>query len=199
MNALVILGHPHKGSFNHAIANKCVVTLKDMGFNTIFHDLYCEKFNPVIDYSEICDKANIMKDIEQYCDEIMHTDILIFIHPNWWGQPPAILKGWIDRVLRAGLTYKFQEGDNGEGVPIGLLQCKTAFVFNTSNTKKEREQEVFGDPLQRIWEDCILKFCGVHTVYRNMFETIVTSSDEERSNWLDEVRDTLRNHIKPCI
>lgn len=55
------------------------------------------------------------------------------------GQPPAILKGWVDRVIRAGVAYEFAEGDSGEGVPIGLLKAKSALVFNTSNTLEERE------------------------------------------------------------
>ena len=54
-------------------------------------------------------------------------------------QPPAILKGWIDRVMRPGVAYEFLEGDSGEGVPNGLLKAKTALVFNTSNTPEDRE------------------------------------------------------------
>jgi len=53
------------------------------------------------------------------------------VHPNWWGQPPAILKGWIDRILRPGVAYQFLEGDAGEGVPVGLLKAETALIFNT--------------------------------------------------------------------
>ncbi len=57
---------------------------------------------------------------EKYADELMASDLLIFVHPNWWGQPPAILKGWIDRVFRPGLTYRFEEGDSGKGIPVGI-------------------------------------------------------------------------------
>jgi len=62
------------------------------------------------------------------------------------GQPPAVLKGWVDRVFRAGVAYKFLEGDKGDGVPVGLLKIRTAIVFNTSNTPPVREKKVFGDP-----------------------------------------------------
>jgi NAD(P)H dehydrogenase (quinone) len=54
--------------------------------------------------------------IELHCREIADVDGII-VHPNWWGQPPAILKGWVDRVLRPGVAYRFLEGDAGEGVP----------------------------------------------------------------------------------
>ena len=92
---------------------------------------------------------------------MQHADGLVIVHPNWWGQPPAMMKGWIDRVIRPGVAYKFEEGDGGEGVPVGLLRAQTAIIFNTSNTPPARELEVFGDPLDNLWKRCILDFCGV--------------------------------------
>jgi putative NADPH-quinone reductase len=101
--------------------------------------------------------------------------------------PPAILKGWIDRVLRPGVAYRFAETDSGEGIPAGLLKAKAALVFNTSNTPRQREIEVFGDPLERLWKDCIFAFCGVPVVHRRMFGVMVTSTDARRKAWLEEV------------
>jgi NAD(P)H dehydrogenase (quinone) len=45
--------------------------------------------------------------------------------------PPAILKGWVDRVMRPGLAYEFLEGDSGDGVLHGRLRDRRAIVFNT--------------------------------------------------------------------
>jgi putative NADPH-quinone reductase len=111
------------------------------------------------------------------------------VHPNWWGQPPAILKGWIDRVVRPGVAYRFDEGDSGEGVPIGLLKAQAALVLNTANTPAEREQSVFGDPLEALWKRCIFDLCGVPRVERRMFGVIVTSTLEQRQQWLREAAD----------
>jgi len=93
--------------------------------------------------------------------------------------------------MRPGLTYEFIEGDTGEGVPVGLLKADKAIVFNTSNTETERERTVFGDPLERIWKDCIFDLCGVKETRRRMFETIVTSTQEERRKWLVEARELV--------
>ena len=98
------------------------------------------------------------------------------------------MAGWVDRVFRVDVAYRFLEGDSGEGVSEGLLKCKNALVLNTANTAAAREQAVFGDPLQRIWCDCILKFCGIGNVHRRMFETMVTSTREQRQAWLEETR-----------
>jgi NAD(P)H dehydrogenase (quinone) len=195
MKISVILAHPNRESFNHAIAAAAVETLTQNGHKVYFHDLYREKFNPVLPSEEIPKDASLQPDIEKYCKEISQSQGIIIVHPNWWGQPPAILKGWVDRVLRPGVAYEFLEGDKGEGVPIGLLKAKSAIVFNTSNTETEREKKVFGDPLETLWKNCIFGLCGVPVFYRRTFNVIVTSSAQQRKNWLDEVRRTVDEYF----
>lgn len=191
MKALVILAHPDSRSFNHAIAGAAVTALQDLGHQVVFHDLEKEGFDPVLPAREIPEEGKLDAAIRKHCDDLASADGIVVIHPNWWGMPPAILKGWIDRVVRPGVAYRFLEGDDGEGVPVGLLKAKTAVVFNTSNTPREREQNVFGDPLETLWKACIFDLCGVKTFHRRMFGVMVTSTPEQRGRWLDEVRDTV--------
>jgi putative NADPH-quinone reductase len=65
-------------------------------------------------------------------------------------------------------------------------------VFNTSNTPAEREQGVFGDPLETLWRNCVFGLCGVSEVHRRMFGVVVTSALEERAAWLEEARAIVR-------
>lgn len=195
MPILVILAHPDPGSFNHAIAARAVSALESCGREVIFHDLYTEGFDPLLSAQEIPTGANLPPDIARHCAEVAEADGIIIIHPNWWGMPPALLKGWIDRVVRPEVAYRFVEGDSGEGVPQGLLKTNKAIVFNTSNTFKEREERDFGDPLERIWKDCIFGLCGVPDVYRRMFRVVVTSTPEQRAAWLDEVEEKVREYF----
>lgn len=187
MKILVILAHPNSESFNHAIAQTAINTLSNKNHEIVFHDLYAEKFNPILPLSEFLPGNKLSKNIKKHCEDITSSNGIIIIHPNWWGQPPAILKGWIDRVLRPKIAYKFQEGDKGEGIPAGLLNMKNAIVFNTSNTPEERELNHFGDPLETIWGNCILDLIGIENFYRKTFSVIITSSLEERKKWLNEV------------
>ena len=191
MNVSVILGHPDPRSFNHAIAAAVVETLRQNGHDVRFHDLYQERFDALLPAGEIPSGALLPLEIERHCTEIAEADAIVIVHPNWWGQPPAILKGWIDRVIRPGVAYEFLEGDAGEGVPHGLLRARTAIVFNTSNTQPEREEQVFGDPLETIWKNCVFGLCGVNVFYRRMFSVVVTSTGEERKQWLEEVRSAM--------
>jgi putative NADPH-quinone reductase len=191
MNILIILGHPDKNSFNHAIARTVVSTLERNAHSVFFHDLYAEKFDPLLPASEVPEKALLSPAIQQHCTEAALADGIVIVHPNWWGQPPAIVKGWIDRVLRPGVAYQFLEGDQGHGVPVGLLRAKTAIIFNTSNTNKKRELDVFNDPLETLWKKCIFDLCGVTGFYRKMFSTVVDSTQEQRAEWLDEVEQVV--------
>ena len=191
MKISLILAHPDKGSFNHSMANAARDRLVENGHEVVFHDLYDEKFDPILPAGEIVTDADLPPEIDAHCREIAGADGIVIVHPNWWGQPPAILKGWVDRVIRPNVAYKFLEGDSGEGVPVGLLRAKTAVVFNTSNTPRDREISVFGDPLEALWKDCIFDLCGVKQFKRKMFGMIVTSSLEQRKQWLSEVESII--------
>jgi len=191
MEISVILAHPDRGSFNHAIAQTVCRTLERAGHTVCFHDLCAESFNPLLSAAELDSKAQLPPDLAGYCDELRRADGLVVVHPNWWGQPPAVMKGWIDRVFRPGVAYKFMEGDSGEGVPIGLLRVKTAIVFNTSNTPPEREMREFGDPLDRLWKKCILEFCGVQRILSQTFSVVTTSTPEQRAAWLGRVEEIV--------
>ncbi len=188
MKISIILAHPNPGSFNHAIAETAVLCLHTNGHEVIVHDLCAENFDPVMTGEEVQGAPPSDPVIKAHCDEIAKADGIIIVHPNWWGQPPAILKGWIDRVLRENIAYRFEEGDDGEGVPVGLLKAETAIVFNTSNTPEDREQAVFGDPLENLWKTCIFDFCGIKHFQRKVFSVIITSTPEQRADWLQEVQ-----------
>ncbi len=195
MTISVILAHPDKGSFNHAIACAAAERLHDLGHRVLFHDLYGEGFDPLLPAGEIPDGALLPPGIRDQCEEIAEADGIVIVHPNWWGQPPAVLKGWVDRVIRPDIAYKFLEGDNGEGIPAGLLKAKAALVFNTSNTPVQREAEAFGDPLETLWKNCIFDLCGVKIFHREMFNVVIASTAEQRRQWLSVVREVVRQYL----
>ena len=193
MEILIILGHPDPNSFNHAMAATVHQTLKADGHQVIFHDLSAEGFDPLLPAREIPETGDLPPDIQTHCEELRTADGIVIVHPNWWGQPPAILKGWIDRVFRPGMAYRFEEDDSGEGVPVGLLKARAALVLNTSNTPEARETEIFGDPLDALWKRCIFDLCGVPDVHRRMFNVMVTSTPKQRKAWLKKVEELCRS------
>ncbi len=199
MQISIILAHPDPSSFNAAIAHTAQETLAGDGHMVDFHDLYADQFDPLLPSSEIPKEVELSAELRRQCDEIATADGIIIVHPNWWGQPPAILKGWVDRVMRPGIAYEFLDSDGGEGIPRGLLRAQAALVFNTSNTASDRETAVFGDPLERIWKDCIFGLCGVSRFSRQTFNIIVVSTPEQRATWLTSVKETVQRHFPPSL
>ena len=186
MNTLVVLAHPSPGSFNRAIADAAAETARSLGHQVFFRDLCAENFDPLLPAAEISRNAVLPPAIETHCRELLQANFIVVVHPNWWGMPPAILTGWVDRVMRAGIAYRFLENDSGEGIPVGLLPARAALVFNTSDTPPDRELSAFGDPLEHVWKRCVFGLCGVRHFRRRTFSTVVDSTPERRREWLAE-------------
>lgn len=193
MKILIILGHPDRRSLNHAIAHAIRDDLRYRGHDVKFHDLCAEGFPALLPAEEIPESGKIEKVVETHCQELSSADGIVIVHPNWWGQPPAIVKGWVDRVFRPGVAYRFEAGDGGEGIPVGLLKASAAVVINTSNTPADREQTAFGDPLDALWRRCIFDLCGVSNFHRRMYSVVVTSKIEQRLGWIDESKMLCRS------
>jgi NAD(P)H dehydrogenase (quinone) len=190
MKIYAVIGHQKQGSFCHAIAATAIVELKAAGHEVVYHDLYAEKFDPILPADEVPRDAKLDPVVEQHCRELSEADGYLIVHPNWWSMPPAILKGWLDRVWRQGVVYRF--GPTGVEK---LLAGKRAVVFTTSNTPREDELRLYGDPLENLWKTCVFDLCGVENFLRRNFESIIMSTPDQRCGWLGEVRTIIRERF----
>jgi NAD(P)H dehydrogenase (quinone) len=190
MNVFLLLGHQKQGSFCHAIAAAAAEELRAAGHEVVYHDLYAEQFDPILPDDEIPRNASLDPVVEQHCREVVAADGYLIVHPNWWAMPPAILKGWLDRVWRQGVIYRF--GPNGVE---SLVAGRRAVVFTTSNTPRDDELRLFGDPLENLWKACVFSFVGIEDFFRRNFESIIMSTPEQRGAWLAEVRQIVRQRF----
>lgn len=193
MIALVVVSHPSTDSFNHALADAVRRTWASLGCDVAFHDLYREGFQPLLTAEEHRGAASVDPVVQAHIARLREADLLAVIHPNTWGAPPAMMKGWIDRVFAEEAAFAFPKGTDQGDAPIGLLKLRAALVLNTGNTVAERELNHFGDPLDRIWRRCILNFCGVDEVSRALFGVVATSSPDERAAWLRQAETMARD------
>ncbi|MCW7538671.1 NAD(P)H-dependent oxidoreductase [Aquabacterium sp. A7-Y] len=194
-HALVIVAHPSPHSLSHAMSREAVALLAEQGYEVLWHDLHAEGFDPVQPTGEAGNRDSSDELVEAHCRDLAVADLVLVFHPNWWGQPPAILKGWIDRCFRPGLAYDYPPGVCPEGEPVGLLRARVALVFNTSNTPWAREVAVFGNPLEGLWKHCVFGLCGVPGFERRVFGPVSSSTPELRASWLAEVRATVERHL----
>lgn len=193
MNVLVVLAHQKsEGSFCHALAEQTVNVLTVAGHQVTLRDLYAENFDPILTQAELELKPEevsgaVRADIEQ----VLATDLFVVIHPNWWGMPPAILKGWIDRVIRQGFCYAF----TADGV-VRKLEGRRGIVFTTGNTPPEIEINVNGDPLENLWKNIVFKTVGVDDFTRINFASVIMSTPEQRAEWLKQAKTLVLEKTK---
>ena len=195
MNASVIVAHPYPRSFNHSIYGRIISNLGDLGIRVFAHDLYEENFHPVLTRTELGTDRSEDPMVNQYAAELLDSTLLFFVHPNWWGQPPAILKGYVDRVIRPPYAYDFPDDNTGGGLPVQKLGGRYGVVYNTANTAEDREKDYFGDPLENIWSRCVFGFCGIEKTHRRMFRIVADSTEDQRRIWLTEVDSDVRRIV----
>ena len=181
MKYLIILAHPDKSSFNSSIARALLEHVNKSGDEVIFHDLYEENFNPILSLEEINRKFSFDEVIQRYSIELSEADHLIFIHPDWWGQMPAILKGWIDRVFRQGTAFEYDGPDFTEKEKTALLTGKTATVIITT----DRDPELIA--IEQIWKKDILAYCGIDDAGVLIYYSARTAGIQERNDFLKRI------------
>lgn len=193
LTAMVVVSHPDPTSLNHALATAVRDALEQQGLQTELFDLHADGFDPVITKEEARGRASNDRQVIRHIGALREAAIVAVVHPNCWGAPPAMMKGWVDRVFAPGAAYAFEKGQDDGEAPVGLLKTEAAIVLNTSNTSAERETERFGDPLDRIWRECLLGYCGVQRIERRVFRVVATSNARDRERWLVEARSLARD------
>lgn len=121
---LIVLGHPRDGSFNHQVANTYADVVRAHWQEAEVRDLYALGFDPLLRPGAAQDPA-----LEREIELVRACDTLVFVYPIWFGTPPAIIKGYVERVLGAG----FQPAQLKSGVR-GQLAGKRFLTVSTSAT-----------------------------------------------------------------
>lgn len=197
--SLIVLAHPRPGSFTHALAEAAERALRVAGHDVVTHDLHREGFDPLHPVEGLDTtrpegaaalEAGADEQVVQHRVELSEAHTLVVAHPNWWGKPPAIMAGWMDRVLVPGVVYRL---DDAAGEPTALLGLRRLVVLNTGDTDPAREAEVFGDPLDAIWRRCVGAYLGQAEVRRLLAGPMAGSTPDQRTQWLDQAARLARD------
>jgi NAD(P)H dehydrogenase (quinone) len=162
MTTLIIYAHPNIEGHCSAILNQVEKKLKTRKEKYETLDLYKMKFDPILHEDELYSSGNkkLRQDIDKIQKKILSSDKLIFIYPIWWNSPPAILRGFADRVFSAGFGFRYEKTALGTK-PIGLLKGKRAVAFHTSASPSFFFKIFAGSRGSKILIKDTLKFCGI--------------------------------------
>lgn len=107
MSHLVVLGHPSPESFNATLAEAYMAAVRSNGQQAVLRDLYALEFDPLLTESErtASDLTVVPEDARHELDLAKQADVILFVYPLWFGAPPAIVKGYLDRVFGAASRY----------------------------------------------------------------------------------------------
>lgn len=148
MHCLIVWAHPDPDSYSAALLDTVTRTLTSRGHTLTCLDLYAMGFDPVLSPAEKATylpqtSANIAK-LQPHVDALRKADALIVVYPTWMYGPPAILKGWLDRVMLPGVAFGL---GGGKFRPIvGKLHHIRAFVGITTSGAPWWWLRVIGDP-----------------------------------------------------
>lgn len=130
MKHLIIVAHPAENSLTMGLTRAYAAELEKLGHSQRTVDLYRMGFNPILAAHELVPASAdhpASADIVQAQEDIRAADALTFIYPLWWLSMPAIMKGYIDRVLARGFAY-----ESHDGVVKGLIPGKKAILITIS-------------------------------------------------------------------
>ncbi|WP_112323463.1 NAD(P)H-dependent oxidoreductase [Oceanibium sediminis] len=136
MRALVVYAHPNPESFTAAVRDLVLRRLEEAGAEVTLLDLYAEGFAPVLSAAEWAGYAEGAPDdpaLQRHIAALKACDTLIFIYPTWWYGVPAILKGWLDRVLLPGVAFQLPERG---AIEPGLRHIERFGVFTTCGASR---------------------------------------------------------------
>lgn len=113
MRVLIVYCHPNPESFTAAVRDVVRENAKGAGAEVHVLDLYADGFDPVLSRDELDAYERAPENaqpVQEHVDAIRWCDTLVFVYPTWWYAHPAMLKGWLDRVLLPGVAFDMPDG-----------------------------------------------------------------------------------------
>jgi 1,4-dihydroxy-2-naphthoate octaprenyltransferase len=184
MNVLIINGHPRKDSLSEALVNAYAEGALAAGVNLTQLHLYALPFDQNVTHFSPTHQP-LEAPLLQAQELITWAHHVVFVYPTWWGTMPALLKGFLDRVLTAGFAFEDIEGGTGYAP---LLRGKSAQLITTMDTPLWVYTWIYRAPGHNAMRRAILQFCGFHMARTLSFGPVKSSDQVQRQQWLGQVK-----------
>lgn len=194
MKTLIVFNHPHEGSFCSAILEAVQHGLKESGQPSGLINLDKDGFDPVMRAKDLKAFALAGKDVPDALDDVdplvmkyktklEQTEHLVLIFPIWWMNMPAMMKGFIDKVIFSAVAYEMKGGLLKSRLPI-----KKVTVISTMNTPAEIYREHFNNSIEGNLIKGTFRQIGIDEVEWISLSMVKQAPQEERELWLENLR-----------
>jgi NAD(P)H dehydrogenase (quinone) len=189
MLVAVVVAHPSADSYCHALASRAVAGLRAAGHHVEILDLYADGFSAAMTSAERRayhgDEPILDPMVARHAALVTDAEALVFVYPTWWSGLPAILKGWLERVMVPGVGFRFDER-TGKVRP-GLGQVRHLVGISTYGSPRSYVRLV-NDNGRRIITRALRLSCGFRVRTRWLgFYAIDTSTEAQRGDFAARV------------
>ena len=194
MKTLIIYYHPHEGSFCSAIRDAVISGLEVGKHEYKLVDLGVDEFDPVMRAKDL--KAFAMAGrigeeglegvdpiVLKYMKKLRWAEHIVMIFPIWWMSMPAMMKGFVDKVIFPGVVYKM-EGGNLVSMLSGLKQVT---IITTMNPPADVYKNMFNNSIEGSLIKGTFNKIGIHDIRWISLNMVKQVGDEKRWVWLDEI------------
>jgi NAD(P)H dehydrogenase (quinone) len=191
MNILIITANPKPENHSKIIANTYKEVVEADKHSVRIVDIYAEENR--LPFNTLSRDVNPV--VEKMKEHITWAEEIVFVHPVWWGNGPAILKNWIDSLILPGFAYKYIEGK-----PNALLKGKTAKVFATAGSVAPYYTLPIVHeftPLYLQWKYMVLGFCGIEMIDFKVVDKMNVNNSQPPvghfEKYLEKVKKSAKN------
>jgi putative NADPH-quinone reductase len=182
-NILIINGHPDKESFNYGLSEAYIKGAKES--NATIKEIRIREldFNPNLQFG-YRKRTELEPDLLDAQEKLKWANHIVWIYPVWWGSVPAMMKGFLDRVLLPGYAFNKREGSVWWNK---YFTGKTSHLICTMDQPTWYYRWVYGSPSHNAMKKLTMNFIGVKSVQITAIGPIRLSKDEFRQKWLSKV------------
>ncbi|EHS52715.1 NAD(P)H dehydrogenase (quinone) [Rhizobium sp. PDO1-076] len=203
MNVLVVFNHPYEKSFCAAILASVQTGLRAGGHDCDVIYLDRDDFDPAMRSKDLqafvlarTDSAGAEQMLDaqvlNYRDRLHRAEHLVFVFPIWWELMPALMKGFVDKVIFPGIAYD-QTSGRGVGMVSKLTALKGVTVITTMNTPSIIYRFLFGNAIKRALLTGTFWKIGVRNRKWISFSNVKSRTNEKRQAWLTQIEHDMRS------
>jgi len=181
---MVVVGHPQRDTLCDALGKAYVEGAEHSGHQVKLFQLSHMSFDPIL-HEGYRKEQPLEPDLARAYSALAASDHIVFVFPLWCGDMPALLKGFIERILQPDLIAR---QSTESAMNWNIFKNKSARIVMTMGMPVTVYRWFYRGHALKLLTRNILHFIGIKPVRHTLYGMIQTSKLEQRQNWLEEMR-----------